>query len=46
LIAVMLHPYMPSVSATIRRQCGLPTLALLPRAPIAFLKPGHKIGTV
>ncbi|MCP9264220.1 methionyl-tRNA synthetase [Dirofilaria immitis] len=44
LIAVMLYPYMPSISAKIREHCGHPKLALLPGTPIAFLKPGHKIG--
>uniref|UniRef100_A0A1I7V8K4 Methionine--tRNA ligase, cytoplasmic n=1 Tax=Loa loa TaxID=7209 RepID=A0A1I7V8K4_LOALO len=44
LIAVMIYPYMPSISEKIREHCGHPTLALLPRTPIAFLKPGHKIG--
>ncbi|CAG9538556.1 unnamed protein product [Cercopithifilaria johnstoni] len=44
LIAVVLYPYMPSISAKIREQCGHPALALLPSTPIAFLKPGHKIG--
>ncbi|VDM97302.1 unnamed protein product [Thelazia callipaeda] len=43
LIAVMLHPYMPSTSAKIRDYCGLPALAFLPNTPLAFLKPGHKI---
>ncbi|VDK76962.1 unnamed protein product [Litomosoides sigmodontis] len=44
LIAVLLYPYMPSISAKIREHCGHRALALLPSAPIAFLKPGHKIG--
>ncbi|KAL3997291.1 putative tRNA binding domain family protein [Acanthocheilonema viteae] len=44
LIAVLLYPYMPSISAKIREHCGHPSLALLPTTPIAFLKPGHKIG--
>lgn len=46
LISVMLHPYMPVVSARIREQCGLSEIALLPKKPIAFLKCGHKIGEV
>lgn len=44
LIAVMLHPYMPAVSAEIREQCGLPRLPLLPSSPLIFLPSGHKIG--
>nr|CRZ24874.1 BMA-MARS-1 [Brugia malayi] len=44
LIAVMLYPYMPSISAKIREHCGHLALASLPSTPIAFLKPGHKIG--
>uniref|UniRef100_A0A915Q0I5 Methionine--tRNA ligase, cytoplasmic n=1 Tax=Setaria digitata TaxID=48799 RepID=A0A915Q0I5_9BILA len=44
LISIMLHPYMPSTSAKIREHCGLPTLAMLPNTPVAFLKPGHRIG--
>lgn len=43
-IAILLYPVMPTISATIREQCGLPKLPLFTPFPSRYLKPGHKIG--
>ncbi|EFO93803.1 CRE-MARS-1 protein [Caenorhabditis remanei] len=43
-LAVILYPVMPSISATIREQCGLPRLPIFSPFPINYLKSGHKIG--
>ncbi|CAD6191869.1 unnamed protein product [Caenorhabditis auriculariae] len=43
-ISVLLHPFMPHVSRTIRQQCGLDDLPTFSSSPLAYLKPGHKIG--
>lgn len=43
-VSVLLYPIMPTISATIREQCGLPALPLFTPFPICYLKAGHKIG--
>jgi len=45
LLAVLLHPYMPSVSQEIRKQCGSDRLPRMPVEVLCYLKEGHKIGT-
>ncbi|XP_029450451.1 methionine--tRNA ligase, cytoplasmic [Rhinatrema bivittatum] len=47
LLAVMLHPYMPSISAAIQEQLQAPKdLNLLVGGFVCTLPAGHKIGTV
>ncbi|CAI2351710.1 unnamed protein product [Caenorhabditis sp. 36 PRJEB53466] len=43
-LSILLYPVMPTISATIREQCGLPKLPLFTPFPIRYLKAGHKIG--
>ncbi|CAB3405996.1 unnamed protein product [Caenorhabditis bovis] len=43
-IAILLHPVMPIVSETIRKQCGLEILPIFTPSPKAYLKKGHTIG--
>ncbi|EGT58248.1 hypothetical protein CAEBREN_25557 [Caenorhabditis brenneri] len=44
-LAVLLYPVMPTISATIRDQCGLPKLPLFTPFPRKYLRSGHKIAT-
>ncbi|KAF4010432.1 hypothetical protein G4228_001761 [Cervus hanglu yarkandensis] len=48
LLSIMLQPYMPAVSATIRAQLQLPPPAcsVLPTSFLCTLPAGHQIGTV
>uniref|UniRef100_F7EDY6 Methionine--tRNA ligase, cytoplasmic n=1 Tax=Ornithorhynchus anatinus TaxID=9258 RepID=F7EDY6_ORNAN len=48
LLSGMLHPYMPTISATIQAQLQLPPPAcsILPDTFLCLLPPGHAIGTV
>lgn len=48
LISIVLEPYMPEVSETLRRQLNVADKPRwsLPENFVCLLKPGHKIGQV
>ena len=46
LLSLLIHPYMPSVSQTMRDQMNITSLWKLDKFFTCHLKPGHKIGKV
>lgn len=47
LLTVLLHPYMPQTSDTLKQQINLPEDSfVIPDKFLPYLPPGHKIGKV